>query len=57
MGQLNVTLLLSNTDQFDSNTTLVNLAPFDFANGHGPHNLMKFIADDYWSESNPNPEC
>ncbi len=53
-GSANRTILLSNTYKFDSNTSTSNLAPFDLSNGHGPHNVMQFIADDYWSESNPN---
>lgn len=36
---------------------LDDVTPFDLSHGHGPHNLMKFIADDYWSESNPNPDA
>ena len=31
------------------------IAPFCSDDGNQDRNLMKFIADDYWSESNPNP--
>lgn len=31
--------------------------PFGTDEGHGDRNLMKFIADDYWQESNPNSDA
>ena len=33
------------------------IAPFCSDDGNQDRNLMKFIADDYWSESNPNPRA
>ena len=33
------------------------IAPFCSDDGNNDRNLMKFIADDYWSESNPNPNA
>lgn len=36
---------------------LENITPFDMSTGRCPHNLMQFIADDYWSEDNPNPNA
>ena len=34
-----------------------NIAPFCTDDGNNDRNLMKFIADNYWSESNPNPDA
>jgi|WetSurMetagenome_2_1015567.scaffolds.fasta_scaffold03260_4 TonB-linked SusC/RagA family outer membrane protein len=33
------------------------LDPFNTQIGHGNRNVMKFIANNYWSESNPNPNA
>ena len=33
------------------------IAPFCSDDGNQDRNLMKFIADDYWSESNPDPRA
>lgn len=33
------------------------ITPFGSDAGNGDRNLMQFIADDYWSESNPNPNA
>ena len=35
--------------------TINNLAPFYSGNNRGDRNVMKFIADNYWSEENPDP--
>jgi len=34
-----------------------NIAPFCSDVGNQDRNLMKFIADNYWSEASPNPEA
>jgi TonB-linked SusC/RagA family outer membrane protein len=33
------------------------LNPFNTQEGHGNRNVMQWIADNYWSESNPNPNA
>lgn len=34
-----------------------NIAPFCSDDGNQDRNVMQFIANDYWSESNPNPDA
>ena len=34
-----------------------NIAPFCSDDGNQDRNMMAFIADDYWSESNPSPDA
>jgi TonB-linked SusC/RagA family outer membrane protein len=33
------------------------LDPFNTQSGHGNRNVMQWIAENYWSESNPNPDA
>lgn len=39
-------------------TLMINgITPFCTDENHVDHNVMKFIAEDYWSEENPNPDA
>jgi hypothetical protein len=33
------------------------LDPFNTQSGHGNRNVMQWITENYWSESNPNPDA